>query len=166
MNVFFKAIESIYGAERGKMVRETCLCVSSKIVDRNLFGWRSFIDDVMEELVQYMIKTGFKYSGGAYVVCGMQSAIDHSRYCSRQKRRGDYELISLDELISEDCESPKVKDVNEVTDLLFEIEVSFGKDVADELEPFLTGKVDKISKAIKKKLNTPEFRKFLEEVRK
>ena len=157
----FIDIDKTYGYEKGKKVRDVCTVVYSKVKNRNIFGWRWFIEDVIFELANYMIVDNFSHPQGGYVMCGMQSALDKSRKCNALKRRGDYELVSLDEFfqVAESIE----EEVNSTQQLLFDLELSFGEKVKDELEPFLTGKVDSIADAVKKKLKTPEFRKFLKE---
>ena len=165
MNRMLKDIESAYGPEAAQLVKDCCSVARAKIVARDLFGWREFIDDVISDMALWIINEGFmKQRAGRYVSTAMQLAIDKARYCSAACRRGNYELVSLDDLFQVADETPDTADENE--EFLFDIEIAFGKAVRDELEPFVTGKVDKISKAVKAKLNTPEFRKFLEERRK
>lgn len=159
----FIDIENAYGQEKGQKVRDVCTVVYNKVKNQNLFGWKWFIEEVISDLANYMLVDNFAHSQGGYVTCGMQAAIDHSRKCNTLKRRGDFELVSLDTFFQVEDDIPDESRDNE--DFLFDLELAFGKEVRDELEPFVTGRVDKISKAIKDKLNTPEFRKFLEEYR-
>ena len=97
MEQLIEDIERQYGKEKAEKVRDVVVVVTAKVQAKNLFGWRSFLEDALVETISWIIRTEFQYSGGAYVACGMQSAIDHCRYCNAKKRRQDYEMLSLDD---------------------------------------------------------------------
>ena len=161
MTNLLKSIRVEYGVDTFKEVSSVLRVVKNKIIARNLFGWREFLEDVLIDLVQYMIRTDFQYSGGAYVACGMQAAIDACRYCNAQKRRGDYETISL-HLVEAFVETKQdTTYANQVHDLVVDIEYLFGKDVATHIKEYLTGKRNKISKEVLAKCRTPEFKEWL-----
>ena len=161
MTSLLESVRVEYGVEAFKEVSSVLRVVKNKIIARNLFGWREFLQDVLIDLVQYMIRTDFQYSGGAYVACGMQAAIDACRYCNAQKRRGEYETISL-HLVEAYVETqPDTNYANQVHDLVVDIEYLFGKDVATHLKEYLTGKRNKISKEVLARCRTPEFKEWL-----
>lgn len=158
MTQLFNDIERAYGKKAADLARDVTSVVRAKIVDRDMFGWRQWIDDMLVDLVGYMIADGFKHSGGGYVACGMQSAIDHTRYCSAEKRRGNYELVSLDEFYQVADNDPEESNTQEqASRLLFDVELRFGKVVADKLEPFARGYEDTLSNEVKKIVMSPEF---------
>lgn len=160
-------IESIrieYGTEAALQTASVLRVVRNKIIQKNLFGWREFIEDVLIDLAGYMIITEFKYSGGAYVACGMQSAIDACRYCNAAKRRGNYETISI-YLVEGFMDKASVDYFEQVTDLVIEIKDLLGDDVADHLEQYLRGKILKISKEVVNRCKTPEFESWLKNYR-
>lgn len=155
MEQLFKDLERQFGIESTKKARDVVIGIKAKIAAKNLFGWRTFIEEVIIELVGYMIKTDFKYSGGAYVVCGMQSAIDKCRYCNAQKRRGNYETVSLDTLYY--VPDTRSSYINQADELVISIKLKFGEDFANLLKPFLYGEQDKLSRDVLKKCKEPEF---------
>nr|DAH56619.1 MAG TPA: hypothetical protein [Caudoviricetes sp.] len=157
MERLFRDIETQYGKEAGKTCRDVTAVVRAKIIAKDLFGWRSFIDDVLIDLVLYMINDNFAHSGGGYVACGMQSAIDHCRYCNAAKRRGNYELVSLDEFyqVADDIEDSSTKE--QADTLLFDISIRWGTDLASKLEPLVRGYQDKLSNDVLKIIRSPEF---------
>lgn len=159
MNSLLESIRIEFGEDVFKEVSSVLRVVRNKIIAKNLFGWRTFIDDVLIDLVQYMISTDFQYSGGAYVACGMQAAIDACRYCSAQKRRGDYETISI-HLIEAFTKQDKTY-AEQVQDLVTDMKHLFGEDIAEHLEEFLTGKRAKISEEVLARCRTPEFEEWL-----
>lgn len=97
MEQLIKDIEREFGIEQAKKTRDVVTVVTAKVRAKNLFGWRYFIEDALIETISWMIRTEFRYSGGAYVACGMQAAIDKCRYCNAKKRRHNYEMLSLDD---------------------------------------------------------------------
>lgn len=156
--------------EQREKTAQVVRVVRSNIRVKNYFGWRSFIDDVATDLVGYMIKTEFKYSAGAYVTCGMQSAIDHCRYCNAQKRRGDYEWTDIDECydIGDNSYNPEKELVDKAhcNELYNRIAERFGQDLAEQLKPVIfDGKTKKLSNKILLKCKTEEFKQFLDEAR-
>lgn len=158
MKQLLKDIRATYGKEAAKLCKEVTDVVRSKVMARDLFGWRTFLDDMLVDLVGYMVSDGFKHSGGGYVACGMQSAIDHCRYCNAAKRRGDYELISLDEFYQVADNEPEENDSQaKATRLLMDVSLKFGQEVADKLEPFARGYEDTLSTELKKIVLSPEF---------
>ena len=158
MERLFKNIELTYGKDAANLCRDVTTVVRAKVIARDLFGWRHWIEDMLIDLISYMIADGFKHSGGGYVACGMQSAIDHCRYCSAAKRRGDYELVSLDEFYQvADEETYEESNEEKESRLLFDVSVRFGQVVADKLEPFVRGYEDKLDKEVKKIIMSPEF---------
>lgn len=134
---------------------------------KNYFGWRSFIDEVSDDIVGYMIKTEFKYSAGAYITCGMQAALDKCRYCNAQKRRGDYETCSIDELYSvaspEKSPMAKLLEQENCKELYEGIRARYGKEVADKLKPVIYGEEDKVESKILKQCRTQEFKEFVQD---
>lgn len=142
--------------------------VKIKVINKNLFGWREYLDDVYVETVSHMIQTKFQYSAGAYIACGVQRAIDHARYCSAAKRRGDYEnRISLDQLhkLPEEAAVPSLFDPyikrGKCDDLYDAICATFGEELATQLKAFIYDKEDKLNKDVIRKCKTEEFREFL-----
>lgn len=150
-----------YGEEQAMLVYTVSSVVRSKIQAKNLFGWREFIDDVIAGVVMHMIKTDFKYSGGAYVACGMQGAIDSCRYCSAQKRRGNYETISLDEVENFVSPTQEPSYAEEMNELVLNIEEMYGPEIAEHIKAYLEGRISKISKEVLAKCQTEEFRELL-----
>lgn len=160
MNYLIESIRIKYGKDIADEVSEVTQVVRNKIIAKNLFGWRAYIDDVLVDLVAYMIKTDFRYSGGAYVACGMQAAIDAARYCSAQKRRGDYETISLhsvEKFVGTRSSSEYVENIEE---LVQDIARLLDEETAENIRDFLEGK-DDLSKEVIEKCKTPEFREWL-----
>ena len=167
MERLLKDVEIQYGKEAGQKSRDVVTVVRAKIIAKNLFAWRHYIDEVLIDLVGYMIATRFEYSGGAYVACGMQSAIDHCRYCNAAKRRGNYETLSLDEFYQaeDEQEDEKQSVMKHAEELCFDIQMKFGKELADELRPFLMGYETSLSKELLKKLKSKEFMSWFKEYR-
>ena len=116
-----------------------------------------------------MIATNFQYTAGAYITCGMQSALDHCRYCNAQKRRGDYEWCSLDEFYSLEDESSNIERQMEqeekCNELYQRIAKKFGQALAEQLKPVIFEGETKLSKRVLAKCKTNEFREFLDEER-
>jgi len=165
MNYLVESVRIEYGKDIADEVSSVTKVVRSKIVARNLFGWRAFIDDVLIDLVAYMIETEFRYSGGAYVACGMQAAIDAARYCSAQKRRGDYETISI-HLVEKSIESKQSSGYAEkVEELIRDIERLLDEETAESIREFLEGGTSKLSKEVIAKCRTPEFVEWLRNYR-
>lgn len=165
MMQLIQSIRVDYGAEEADLVAGVVGVVRSKIVARNLFGWRDFIDDVVVDLVAHMIRTEFQYSGGAYVNCGMQGAIDACRYCSAAKRRGNYETVSLSEV--ENFMTPQEEPSNreKTNELVVDIERMYGPEIAQNIADYLEGRVERLSKEVLAKCRTKQFRAWLEEYR-
>lgn len=160
MNYLIESIRIKYGKDIADEVTTVTQVVRNKVIAKNLFGWRAFIDDVLVDLVSYMIKTDFKYSGGAYVACGMQAAIDAARYCSAQKRRGDYETISLHsiEKFVGTRQSPEYGE--NIEELIEDIARMLGEEIAENIRDYLEGRSN-LSREVIKKCKTPEFREWL-----
>ena len=161
MTQLIQSIRVEYGDEEATLVASVVGVVRSKIIARNLFGWRYFIEDVLVDLVLHMIRTEFKYSGGAYVSCGMQRAIDACRYCNAKKRRGNYETISLSEV--ENFMTPKEEPSYEeqVYELVIDIEKVYGPEIAQNIADYLEGRVKRLSKEVLAKCKTKEFKDWL-----
>lgn len=155
-------VEREYGEQAGALAGSVTTVVRTKIRNRNLFGWRHFIEDVQIDLIGYMISTRFKYSGGAYVACGMQSAIDNCRYCNAQKRRGNYETASLDEFYQmADNTTTESSNQNEAATLVLDIAIKFGDDLAEQLSPFIYGYEKELCKEILSQCKAKEFKTWL-----
>lgn len=156
-------------AEQRQKAAQVIRTVEGNIRVKNYFGWRTFIDDVAIDLVGYMIATNFQYTAGAYITCGMQSALDHCRYCNAQKRRGDYEWCSLDEFYSLEDESSNIERQMEqeekCNELYQRIAKKFGQALAEQLKPVIFEGETKLSKRVLAKCKTNEFREFLDEER-
>lgn len=157
MKQLLKDVELAYGEKAGKTCRDVITVVRAKVIAADYFGWRSFIDDMLIDLVMYMIKDEFKHSGGGYVACGIQSALDHCRYCNAQKRRGDYELLSLDEFFQVADETPEDDNLERANKLVFDISIRWGQELADSVEPYLKGYEKQLSKQVLAKLKSEEF---------
>lgn len=164
MERLFKDIENAYGKDKARICRDVTSIVKAKIKAKNLFGWKDWIEEHLSGLIGYMINDDFKHSGGAYVTCGMQGAIDYARHCSAEKRRGNYELLSLDEFyqVGEDIEDSETTQ-SKADELLLDIEICFGKKLADMLEPFLRGYEDKLTKDALKIVKSDKFAKWYKE---
>ena len=165
MKELIKLLET---AEQRQKASQVVRQVQANIRIKNLFGWRSYIDDVAIDLVGYMIKTDFQYTVGAYITCGMQSALDHCRYCNALKRRGDYEYVSLD---SDECflqiedESANFERQMEreehCNELYQKIAAQFGEELANQLKPVIDATEDKLDRKVLAQCKTEEFREFL-----
>ena len=162
MRQLLKDISVVYGAEKAILAKGVIEVVNAKVRAKNLFGWKHFIQDMDVDLVGYMIETDFRYSGGAYVACGMQSAIDHARYCSAAKRRGDYETVSLDKFFQVADENEDEKKEKTAEEICFAISIDFGTDFADEVLQFLHGIKKKLSEEVLSKLQSVEFIKWFD----
>lgn len=165
MMQLIQSIRVDYGAEEADLVASVVGVVRNKIVARNLFGWRDFIDDVIVDLVAHMIRTEFQYSGGAYVNCGMQGAIDACRYCSAAKRRGNYETVSLSEVENFMTPQEEPSYEEQTNELVMEIEMMYGPEIAQNIADYLEGRVKRLSKEVLAKCRTKEFRAWLESYR-
>lgn len=162
MKFLIDAVKVEHGEEKSRIVESVLRVVRNKVKIKNLFGWREFIDDVSTDLVGYMIQTDFIYSGGAYVACGLQAAIDACRYCNAQKRRGDYETVSL-HVIEDFLDTKPYEDYSsKVQKLVYELEYEVGPEIASQVEEFLVGKVSKLSKEVLEKCRTPKFKSWIE----
>ncbi len=162
MKYLIESVRLEFGIEAANEVASVTGVVRNKVIARNLFGWRTFIEDVLIDLVQYMIQTEFKYSGGAYVTCGMQSAIDATRYCNAQKRRGNYETISI-HLVEEFVSHQPAPEFNmKIEELTSEISALLNKEDTKHINDFLLGKIDRIKADVLKKCRTPEFLDWLQ----
>ncbi len=160
MNYLIESVRIEYGEDIAKEVSSVIRVVRSKIVARNLFGWRTFVDDVLIDLVSYMIETEFQYSGGAYVACGMQGAIDATRYCNAQKRRGNYETISIhliEKFIPMEASSGYAEKVEELMEGVAKL---LDEETTESIRDFLEGG-RKLSKKVIEKCKTPEFIEWL-----
>ena len=165
MKELIKLLET---AEQRQKASQVVRQVQANIRIKNLFGWRSYIDDVAIDLVGYMIKTNFQYTVGAYIICGMQSALDHCRYCNALKRRGNYEYVSLD---SDECflqiedESAnfekKLEREAHCDELYQKIAAQFGEELANQLKPVIDATEDKLDRKGLAQCRTEEFREFL-----
>lgn len=164
MRFLMNSINIEYGEDIAKEVASVVKVVRSKIVSRNLFGWRTFIDDVLIDTVKHMINTEFKYSGGAYVAVGMQIAIDATRYCSAQKRRGNYETVSIysvDYFMKDDKDYGYSIKVDELIEGASEM---LDKETTEEVKKFLLGEIPKLSAKVLAKCRTPEFVRWLRQL--
>lgn len=158
-------VRDMFGERNAELVRSVTTVVKAKVRARNLFGWQTFIDDVLIQLITHMIQTDFMYSGGAYVNCGIQGAIDRCRYCNAAKRKGEYEKVSLDDERFFAIPDPKPNRERDLDQLCISIEMRFGKDLAEELRPYLIGYEKKLSNNALKKIRTAEFMSWFEEYR-
>lgn len=139
--------------------REVISSLRNRIVRKNYFGWRSFIDDVLSDVVGHMIKTNFEKPLKHYIICGMQSAIDHCRYCNAKKRRGNYETVSLDE-IGDVADLQQANDMK-AHELYASIILLYGKEVANSLKGIIFNTDDTVDVKLLKKIKTDEFKEFL-----
>lgn len=165
MDYLIKALRIEYGEELAEQAASVVRVVKNKIVSKNLFGWRTFIEDVLVDAVNHMIKTEFRYSGGAYVAVGMQIAVDATRYCNAQKRRGNYETVSLDE-IAHFIPDSRSEYNNQLKDFIEDIADVLDEDTTSCIRDFLSGRRDNLSKEVIKKCKTPEFEAWLKDYRK
>ena len=165
MNYLIKSIMIEYGEEAAKEVSTVTRVIRSKVVAKNLFGWRTYINDVLIDLVEYMIKTDFQYSGGAYVACGMQAAIDATRYCNAQKRRGNYETISIHLIENFVAKDTSYDYALKADELLEDIKKMFDEEAVEGIRDLLIGKTQKLSKEVLAKCKTPEFMEWLKNYR-
>lgn len=164
MRYLISSMNIEYGEDITKEVTSVVRVVRSKIVSRNLFGWRTFIDDVLIDVVKHMINTEFQYSGGAYVAVGMQIAIDAARYCSAQKRRGNYETVSIHSI---DCFMKDDKEYGysiKVDELVEGASEMLDKETTEEVKKFLLGEIPKLSADVLAKCRTPEFVRWLKQL--
>ena len=143
--------------------------VKAKVRQKNYFGWTYFIDDVLIDLVGYMIADKFAHSIGGYINCGMQSAIDHCRYCNAKCRKENYRYVSLDDEDSyiqiEDTESnletnyiQKEKEAK----VYQQIKERFGEELAEQLKPIIEGADTKLDKKVLSQCKSEEFKEFLQ----
>lgn len=161
MEMIFKDIETHFGKGTAQKCRDVTSVVRAKIIAGNYFGWRSFLDDLLVDLIVYMMNDKFIHSSGAYVACGMQSAIDHCRFCSAAKRRNDYEMVSLDDFFQvEDIEDSSKEEADR---LLLDISIRWGKELAEKIEPFARGYADKLEKDVLAVVRSPEFVEWFKE---
>lgn len=165
MKELIKLLETVEQRQKASQVVRQ---VQANIRIKNLFGWRSYIDDVAIDLIGYMIKTDFQYTVGAYITCGMQSALDHCRYCNALKRRGNYEYVSLDDdecFLQIEDESANIERQIEreehCNELYQKIAAQFGEELANQLKPVIDATEDKLDRKVLAKCKTEEFREFL-----
>lgn len=164
MEQLLREVKNEYGTDAGKKAAEVVGVVRAKVTARNLFGWRSYIEDMLIDLVGYMIATEFQYSGGAYVACGMQSAIDHSRYCSAKKRRAQFEgLSSLEDWMEANQQKEDTRQRTQEQDILIDIRIRFGSSLAEKLRPFILGYELQLSEEVLKICRSKEFMEWLRE---
>lgn len=163
MERLLRSIRIEYGSEIHEKVADVTSVLRSKIVNRNLFGWTYFINDVLTDVVAYMIQTDFQYSGGAYVYCGWHNAVSAARYCGAQKRRGnyDYRNLDIDEVQKVMVFESEPNYSDKAYDLYIAIEYDWGHELAEELKPFINGEQDKLSKDLIAKCKSPEFIEWL-----
>ena len=160
---------SLDNEEQKQKAAQVIRQVQANIKVKNYFGWRSFIDEVAADLLGQMMKTEFKYSVGAYITCGMQSALDHCRYCNALKRRGDFEHYSLDEeflsQIPDEYSNParRMEQEAKCDELYLKIKLQFGQALADQLKPVIYDEDSKIERKTLKLCKTEEFKEFLSE---
>lgn len=145
-------------AQRSKAY-QTVTAVRYRITQKNLFGWRTYIDEVLTDIVGHMINTRFEYSVGAYIAWGMQAAIDRCRYCNAKKRRQNYEAVSLDECFN--VEDIKQSAFQNALELYLAISEQYGEDIAEALKPVIFEQETEVPASIRSKLKTEQFRDFL-----
>lgn len=167
LDELIRDIERQYGKQNAQKVQDVVVVVTSKVKAKNLFGWHYFLEDALIDTISWIIRTNFQYSGGAYVACGMQSALDKCRWCNAKKRRQDFETISLD-----DDDMPVQVSASydgtlyEVDLLCMDIAAKFGAALAEQLKPFLAGDDSALSKEVLAKIQEPEFKAWFEQYRK
>lgn len=158
-------IEFLETDEQKNIAYKVLKQVRMRIEFNNYFGWRSFIDDLLNDLLGYMIADKFAHSVSGYINCGMQSAIDHCRYCNAKKRRGDYETANIDDFYSlaDDRQnlSKAVEDEEACKELYDNICAKFGEALANQLKPLIYGEADKLDRKLSKQCKTEEFKEFL-----
>lgn len=135
-----------------------------QIIDKNLFGWRWYIDDVIVKIVHHMIKTDFSLTVAVYVRAGMQRAITQLRYANAQKRRGNFELVSLDEVqVGDNGMEEAIDESQRQNELYIKIMVNYGKDLAEQLKPLIYGEETRLERRVLKKVKNEEFKAFLKD---
>ena len=157
--------------EHREIATKVVSIVKSKIIKKNYFGWTYFIEDLLVDLIGYMIADKFAHTIGGYVNCGMQSAIDHCRYCNAKCRKENYQLTSLDDEDSyiqiEDPDSDletQYERKEHMQDIYREVQDRFGKELADQLKPIIYGEDSKLERKVLQQCKSEEFREFLEEL--
>ncbi|MCM1322949.1 MAG: hypothetical protein NC218_02050 [Acetobacter sp.] len=130
--------------------------IAGMLRTRNLFGWRSFIEDLKTEIELEIYnyegnrlegKPGFEKEQGVGAYCNMavQGALNWSFKCQAQCRRINYETMSLDMLVATEkgAMTLQIPDENnhdlEVCDLLLSIEQDFGDDIRSLAQAVLNG---------------------------
>lgn len=161
MKELLRDIRISYGADKAKQCEDVIVVIRSKVLAKNLYGWRWWLDEVLEDVVAHMIRTEFSYSGGAYVACGMQGAVDKCRYCNAKKRKPNYDTVSLDLFYQVPDTTPN--DAESTYDLLMAISSQFGDELAKQLEPFLLGYVDQLEKKVLDRVKEPDFANWFAE---
>jgi len=138
--------------------------LKKQIMEKNLYGWRWYIDDVIVKIVHHMIKTEFKLTIAVYVRAGMQRAITQLRYATCAKRRGNYELVSLDDVqVGDDSMEEEMDTAQRQNELYIKIMLNYGKELAEQLKPIIYAEETRLEKKVLRKVRTEEFREFLKD---
>lgn len=167
MDMLLEDVRDGYGLEIAKKVSCVFGILISNVRSRNLFGLSEYLEDLKIDLLTYMIETEFRYSVSAYVTCGLQSAVDKSRYYSAQKRkpqfdRGQRMFVDLSEL-NVGLEDTKCYD-DQLEVLLEDISSAFGVSIAKEVRELLQQKdgvrFNKLAEALRVKLQEEPYRSW------
>ena len=164
MDMLLEDVRDSYGLEIAEKVSCVFGILISNVRSRNLFGLSEYLEDLKIDLLAYMIETEFRYSISAYVTCGLQSAVDKSRYYSAQKRkpqfdRGQRMFVDLSEL-NVGLEDTKCYD-DQLEVLVDDISSALGVEIAKEIKDLLQQKdgarFNKLAEALKVKLQEEPY---------
>lgn len=153
-------------------VREVMDYISKTLAAKNLFAWHAFVDDLKSDITSEIYKYEdlalqgkYKKTGiGGYCNMARQGALNYASFYSAQKRRINFEALSLDAMIETgDGEIPfqvagKSDDLCQV-ELLMAIEQTSGPEVAAMAAKILNG--DAIGAAELKKMHAPALLRLL-----
>lgn len=151
---------SLKSKENAARAQKVVKVLYAKTRDRNLFGWRYFMDDVLSEIVYTMIKEDFEKSDALYIYIGTQMTIDKARYCSAQKRRQNFESVPYEECFNVADNSHK--HTMEKMILLEDIKKLLSPEQYELAEGVILYE-QKLTKRQRQALNIPSLTKYLKE---
>lgn len=164
-------------------VEKVRLYIAGMLRTRNLFGWKSFIDDLKVDIEVEIYKYEEKHLAGipgyekeqgvgAYCNMALQGAINYAAKCSTNKRRINFETQSLDALIetekgsmSKQVPATRSEDVANL-ELLLSIQQEFGDRIQELAQRVLNGEQldrNELSE-LRKSTKNPKMRNLLVEV--